>query len=396
MIFCRNTAAFLLVALSLIVACKKDPDSGQSLPPNLSIGDVSVVEGQANGTASLRVALSEASRNNVTVKYSTLDGTATSGLDFVSKTDGELVFAAGETEKTIVVPLLGDTLRELDETFQVLLSHAVNATLARERGTATIRNDDAVDPFNIPTTGYSTPDTYAGKTLVWRDEFNATALDLNDWKFETGGSGWGNNELQYYRPNNTLFSAGKLIIEARREDFSGSAYTSSRIITQGKKEFQFGRIDIRAALPQGQGIWPALWMLGANIGTVGWPACGEIDIMEMVGHEPNRVHGTAHYGPNTNQHIYQGNSKVLPDNAKFSDEFHVFSLIWEQDRIRWLIDDVQFYEITPTNVAPMAYPFNEKFFFIFNLAVGGQWPGNPDATTTFPQRLIVDYVRVFQ
>lgn len=396
MTFPKYTAVFLLLGLCILTACKKDPEPGQVLPPTLSIADGSMLEGNAAGTISFKVTLSETSKNNVLVGYATLDGTAKSGSDFTGKTDGELVFAAGETEKTISLPLLGDGVKEPDETFQVLLINPVNATIARDRATATIQNDDADNPFNIPATGYSTPETYAGKTLVWQDEFNGTALDPNAWTFETGAGGWGNNELQYYRPDNTFFSAGKLIIEARKENFSSAAYTSSRLITQGKKEFKFGRIDIRAALPQGQGIWPALWMLGSNIGTAGWPVCGEIDIMEMIGNQPNRVYGTAHYGPSTNQHQQSGSSKALAGTAKYADEFHVFSIVWEQDHIRWLIDDVSFHEITPASIAPSAYPFNQNFFFIFNLAVGGIWPGNPDGTTIFPQRLIVDYVRVFQ
>jgi len=360
------------------------------------MADVSVFEGDVNGSVTLKINLSEASSNKVIVNYITKDSTAKSGADYGGKTAGELVFLAGETEKNIAIQLKGDEVLEPDEKFIVLLLNPVGATIYRERAIVTLQNDDADDSFHIPATGYSTPETYAGKTLVWRDEFNNTALDLNAWTFEAGAGGWGNNELQYYRPENTVFAEGKLIIEAKKENFGGAAYTSSRIITKGKKEFKFGRIDIRAALPEGQGIWPALWMLGGNISTVNWPACGEIDIMELVGHQPNRVHGTIHYGANNSQHQYIGSSTALAGTAKFSDEFHVFSLVWEQNKITWLLDDVSFYEITPANVSPAAYPFNAPFFFIFNVAVGGQWPGNPDASTNFPQRMIVDYVRVFQ
>lgn len=389
-------AAFLMLCLSLFFACKKEADPTPSVVPTLSVADVSVPEGNADGSVSIKVTLSEPSANNVLVNYATLDSTAKSGLDFTGKTDGELIFLAGETEKNIVVPIKGDAVQEPDEKFLLLLLNPVNATLARARATVTLQNDDAENPFNIPATGYSTPETYAGKTLVWRDEFSGTSLNLNDWTFELGAGGWGNNELQYYRPENTFFSGGNLIIEAKKESFGGSAYTSSRLITKGKKEFKFGRIDIRAALPQGQGIWPALWMLGGNIGTINWPACGEIDIMELVGHQANRVHGTVHFGANTSQHQYIGTSTALPGTATFSDEFHVFSLVWEQDKITWLLDDVPFYQITPANVSPANYPFNEPFFFIFNVAVGGNWPGSPDSSTNFPQRMIVDYVRVFQ
>lgn len=396
MTFLKNTAAFLLIGLFVFAACKKDPEPTQPSLPTLSIEDVTVLEGLTNGTVSVKVSLSAASQNNVLVNYATLDSTAKSGLDYTGKTDGELIFLAGELEKNIVVPLKGDAVLEPDERFQILLLNPVNATLGRAKATVTIQNDDADNPFNIPTTGYTTPETYAGKTLVWRDEFNGTSLNLSDWTFETGASGWGNNELQYYRPENTIFSGGNLIIEAKKESFGGAAYTSSRLITKGKKEFKFGRIDIRAALPEGQGIWPALWMLGGNISTVSWPLCGEIDIMELVGHQPNRVHGTVHYGTNSGQHQYVGNSTALAGTAKFSDEFHVFSIVWEQDKIVWLLDDVQFYQITAAEVAPSPYPFNQDFFFIFNVAVGGNWPGSPDGSTNFPQRMIVDYVRVFQ
>lgn len=392
----KYTAAFLCFGLLYLAACKKDPDPVQPSLPVLSVADVSVDEGDGTGNLSIKITLSAATNTNVLVNYATLDSTAKAGSDFVGKTDGELIFFAGETEKNIIVPLKGDEILEPDEQFVLLLLNPVNATLGRSRATITLRNDDADNPFEIPTTGYSTPETYAGKVLVWQDEFNGTSLDLNSWTFETGAGGWGNNELQYYRPENTFFSAGNLIIEARKENFSSAAYTSSRLITKGKKEFKFGRIDIRAALPEGQGIWPALWMLGGNISTVNWPACGEIDIMELVGHQPNRVHGTIHYGANTSQHQYIGNSTALAGAAKFSDEFHVFSLIWEEDKITWLLDDVQFYQITKTTVDPAAYPFNAPFFFIFNVAVGGQWPGDPDGSTNFPQRMIVDYVRVFQ
>ncbi len=396
MTFLKNTTLLLLLGLALFAACKKDPEPGQSLPPAIAIADVSELEGNAAGSISIKVTLSEASKNNVLVNYATLDGTAKSGIDFTGKADGELIFNAGETEKTISIALLGDEVKEPDETFQVLLLNPVSATLARDKTTVTIRNDDADNPFNIPSKGYSTPEAYAGKSLVWRDEFNGTDLDASAWTHEIGASGWGNNELQYYRPENTLFTDGKLIIEARKEGFGGAPYTSSRLITKGKKEFKFGRIDIRAALPEGQGLWPALWMLGGNISTVSWPACGEIDIMELIGSQPNRIYGTIHYGANTGQHQYIGNSKALAGTAKFSDEFHVFSIVWEQDKIVWLLDDVQFYQITSATVAPAAYPFNQPFFFIFNVAVGGQWPGDPDGTTNFPQRMIVDYVRVFQ
>jgi beta-glucanase (GH16 family) len=251
----------------------------------------------------------------------------------------------------------------------------------------------------LPTTGYSTPLNYPGYNLVWQDEFDGNSLKSH-WTHEigTGSSGWGNNELQYYTANNTEVKDGILRITARKEPTVGQQYSSSRIITQGAESFQYGRIDIRAALPYGQGIWPALWMLGDNFSSQGWPRCGEIDIMEMVGgpmqgdRGDNVVHGTLHWEENGN-HVYQGGYKAL-SSGRLSDEFHVFTIIWDDRKISWYLDDEKYYERSITS-AQMT-EFKAPFFFIFNVAVGGNWPGSPNANTVFPQTMAVDYVRVFQ
>lgn len=248
----------------------------------------------------------------------------------------------------------------------------------------------------IPTTGYTTPMTYAGYTLIWNDEFDGTSLS-SDWVFETGTGnwGWGNNELQYYREENLQVTDGMMIITAKEENYNGSNYTSSRIKTQGRRSFMHGRIDIRAALPYGQGMWPALWMLGDNITTDGWPACGEIDIMEMVGgsgSKDNTVHGTIHWD-NNGSHASYGNGRTLSSGI-LAEEWHVFSIVWDQNSIRWLMDDVEYNvaDLTPAGLSE----FQQNFFFVFNVAVGGNWPGSPNASTVFPQTMAVDYVRVFQ
>jgi hypothetical protein len=250
----------------------------------------------------------------------------------------------------------------------------------------------------IPTTGYSTPSSYSGKILIWNDEFSGAIVDETKWTFEIGtgcpNCGWGNNELEYYRKENTSIVEGNLIIEAKAESFGAMAYTSSRLITKGKLDFKYGRVDVRAALPKGQGLWPAIWMLGSNISTVGWPACGEIDIMEMVGGEgrDNRIYGTAHWDNAGSYANYGGNYAL--SSGIFNNEFHVFSITWDANYIRWFMDDIQYHEIliTPTGLSE----FHETYFMILNVAVGGNWPGSPDGTTKFPQRMIVDYVRVFQ
>jgi beta-glucanase (GH16 family) len=242
--------------------------------------------------------------------------------------------------------------------------------------------------------GYQSPETREGYNLTWSDEFEGSQLG-SDWTPEIGAGGWGNNEWQYYRAENTNVAGGYLTITAKKENFSGSSYTSSRLITKGKKEFQYGRVDIRAKLPKGQGIWPALWMLGANISTVSWPACGEIDIMEMIGgnNREKTVHGTVHWSNEANAHAQYGGSKTLATGT-YSDKFYVYSIEWDANSIKWFIDDVKYHEIdiTPSHLSE----FRAPHFFIFNIAVGGNWPGYPDATTTFPQQMYVDYIRVFQ
>jgi beta-glucanase (GH16 family) len=233
--------------------------------------------------------------------------------------------------------------------------------------------------------------------LVWQDEFDGTQIDTSSWGFQTGGGGFGNNELEYYtdRPENASVSNGHLVITARKEDYNGRQYTSARMITKDKRSFLYGRFDIRAKLPKGQGIWPALWMLGQNVDEVGWPKCGEIDIMELLGHAPDTVYGTLHWGAGESEHRSQGDRFALKA-GNFSDDFHVFSLLWEKGSLQILVDDHPCFSMTRQQFATDNYPFDKPQYFLFNIAVGGDWPGSPDTATVFPQQMLVDYIRVFQ
>ncbi len=248
----------------------------------------------------------------------------------------------------------------------------------------------------IPAGGHTSPDRYEGMTLVWREEFEGDMLDYGTWSHETGtgANGWGNGELQYYREQNTRVGDGYLVITAKKEEFGGLGYTSSRIVSRGNVTVGFGRIDIRAKLPRGQGIWPALWMLGASTGRVGWPMAGEIDIMEMVGGQgrENTVHGSLHWA-NAREHRYESSSVTLP-SGDFSDQFHVYSVVWDRTAIRWLVDGMSYFEMNIA--APEFDAFRQEFYLLVNLAVGGDWPGSPDGSTPFPQHLVVDYIRLFQ
>lgn len=403
--FINKSLAFtLLLTTVCFSACIKE-DDGTPAPLNLpaiTFDDVTVQEGDTDAVLQLEVTLSGENKTNAIVTFSAISGSAESGIDFEVLTTERLIFAPGETQKIIEINITGDEIREAKEAFQVKFYNPLNVKLTRDLATVTIEDDDNnTAGIDIPSTGYTSPDAYPGYNLVWADEFDAATLNTANWTYEMGDGcpgncGWGNNELQYYREDNASIVNGNLVITAKKQNFGTRNYTSSRLVTKGKKQFKYGRIDIRAALPEGQGLWPALWMLGSNIDAVSWPACGEIDIMELTGNLPNRVVGTVHYGADASQHQFKSMSKYLTGTDNFQDEFHVFSINWEADLIEFLVDDVVFHTITPASLNGAPYPFNKNFFFVFNVAVGGNFPGNPDNTTAFPQHMIVDYVRVFQ
>lgn len=234
-----------------------------------------------------------------------------------------------------------------------------------------------------------------GWRLVWQDEFDGDGIDPANWTFDIGGHGWGNNERQFYsdRPENARVEDGMLVIEARQEKFIRRNYTSARVKTQGLHAWTYGRVEARLRLPYGNGIWPAFWMLGADIQEAGWPGSGEIDIMEHIGREANRVYGTVH-GPSYSGGNGVGRYHNLPEGT-LNEDFHVFAIEWEEEEIRWYVDDVEYFKVTPAAL-PGRWVYDHPFFIIINLAVGGNWPGYPDETTVFPQFLYVDYVRVYQ
>jgi len=239
--------------------------------------------------------------------------------------------------------------------------------------------------------------------LVLEDNFDVDGAPNPDlWTYDigrgSGNDGWGNNELQFYtdRPENVIVQNGYLIITAQQESFGGAAYTSARLKTQGLFDQKYGRFEARMKLPQGKGIWPAFWMLGNNFEQVGWPQCGEIDVMEYLGNKPTEVFGTIH-GPGFAGANSIGKKYNLT-KGRFDTEFHVFGIEWFENHINWYVDDVLYSQITRKKVEDEGgqWVFDNPFFMILNLAVGGNLPGSPDNNTTFPQRMIVDYVRVYQ
>ena len=233
--------------------------------------------------------------------------------------------------------------------------------------------------------------------LVWSDEFNGAAGSLPDpgkWTYDLGASGWGNNELENYTAsaaNAQMDGNGHLVITALH---NAAGYTSARLKTQGKFTTTYGKIEARIKIPFGQGMWPAFWMLGSDIDSVGWPGCGEIDIMENIGREPSIVHGTVH-GPGYSGASGIGAAYTLANGAKFSDDFHTFSVIWSPQSVQFLVDGNSYQTVTPASLPKgTSWVFNTPFFLLLNVAVGGSWPGYPDSSTHFPQTMTVDYVRV--
>ena len=245
--------------------------------------------------------------------------------------------------------------------------------------------------------------------LVWDDEFNqpdGSPPDPAKWGYGLGNNGgWGNSEQEYYtaRTNNARIEGGQLVIEADQESYGGSSYTSARLNTQGKWSWTYGRIEARIKIPRGQGIWPAFWTLGANINSEGWPACGEIDILENIGNSNNLgiVFGTIH-GPVSGGRDYNGGAGVqgrfaLTGGSALADDFHVYAVQWTTNQVQWFVDSNLFFTATPASLpSGGTWIFTHPQFLTLNVAVGGTWPGNPDGTTVFPQQMLVDYVRIYQ
>jgi beta-glucanase (GH16 family) len=226
-------------------------------------------------------------------------------------------------------------------------------------------------------------------SLVWSDEFNGTAVDTSHWHFETGGGGWGNNELEFYQPQNATVANGNLVITAKKEAVGGEKYTSTRMTTQGKVTPTYGRIEARMKLPMGNGFWPAFWMLGSNINTVSWPACGELDIMEHI-NATNTVYGTMHWAISGNHSQYGSTIDTTPG------DYHVYAIEWDNNEIRWYVDDNLYQTGNIKDNINSTRAFHLPFFIIFNFALGGNFPNTAVDESLLPASMYVDYVRVYK
>jgi beta-glucanase (GH16 family) len=230
--------------------------------------------------------------------------------------------------------------------------------------------------------------TRPGWNLVWSDEFNGPSINTAKWNYQTGPANV-NSELEYYSNSatNAFIKDSCLVLRAIKENVGGRSYTSAKLQTVGKGDWLYGRFEVRAKLNNGQGMWPAIWMMPTDNAYGGWPSSGEMDIMELLGNQPNKVYGTIHW--NANGHQQSGSSFTLKSGT-FADTFHVFAYEWEAGKMRWYIDDSLYFS------AAHGQPFDKRFYLILNVAVGGSWPGNPNASTPFPNDMVVDYARVYQ
>ncbi len=325
---------------------KKDSTPVKVAPTNLVVS--AVVSATGNG----KVDFTASATNAVTFTYD---------------------FADGETATT--------TLSNYSHTYKTVGTNTYKVTVTAKSGDG-LTLQKSIDVTVLVKPPFS--------TLVWSEEFNTDgAPDPAKWGYDLGAGGWGNSELEYYtnRPDNAIVDGGVLKIKALKENYLGSAYTSARLLSKDKFDFKYGKVEARAKIPAGVGTWPAIWMLGSNISTAGWPACGEIDIMEHVGKNLNTIYGTLHY-PGHSGGSANGATTVIPTATT---DFHIYGLEWTETSIKILVDGVVFHTV-PNN---STVPFNQNFFFILNVAMGGNFGGPMDASITSAV-MEVDYVRVYQ
>jgi beta-glucanase (GH16 family) len=307
---------------------------------------------------------------------------STNYIVFTSKSKG--------TYSSLVWALSGETIQQdsvIDYYFPKQGTYPVTLTLYLADGSTVSVNKNITIAANDP--------AYIPNKLIWSDEFDSTSLNMNNWNYETGDSGWGNNEWENYTTQNATVSNGMLAITAKLTGPGQHVgdYTSARINTGGKRSFLYGRVEIRAKLPTGRGTWPAAWMLGSDIGTVNWPACGELDIMENVGYDPTWVQGSIH-SPSSYGNTVNFGRVQLPD---CSQTFHIYGMTWTPSKIEYYIDDPTkpYYTYSPTVKNASNWPFDKPCFIILNLAIGGNWGGAQGVDDSiFPQTYYIDYVRV--
>ena len=310
-----------------------------------------------------------------------------------SSADSSSSVIPAETSSSFVIPASSGNLLSSSSESVIESSAASSSSMTIESSSSA----ETASSSSAETTSSSSAEPAA--QYLWHDEFDGETIDTSKWTFEigTGASGWGNNEWEYYtdRKENAYVKDGVLHIRAQKEDYEGQKYTSARMLTKGKFAFKYGTVEARIALPTGKGIWPAFWMLGENFDTVGWPACGEIDIIEAVNSE-NKIYGTNHWA-NGAEYATYGNNTGDYRNQKFEldiTQFHTYKFTWDEKYIRMFVDDFMYHEILIEGNEGDTEEFHKPFFFLLNVAVAGNWPGFEVDDSQFPNEMLVDYIRV--
>jgi len=410
-----------LLALALLIGCAASPETRELTYPNLAMG----AEVSASTAEGYDFSPQRATDGDLSTRWSSkFFDPQWIMLDFGQKVNVQQVVIHWETahgeQYSIETSQNGKKWEEvfyndynqggenvitLDEPIPARYLRLTGITRATQWGYSVYELEVYDHPFTEPKAQEKPEYTREeGWKLVWSDEFDGPEINKNNWTHEIGrgDNGWGNNELQYYtdkEENSRIITDQEgnsvLMIEAREDE--EHQYTSARMITQDKQFFQFGKVEARIKLPFGQGIWPAFWMLGQNFKEVSWPYCGEIDIMEMVGGEgngrDNTIYGTIHYADESSSWTHSGGMTKLREGI-MADDYHIISIEWYPDTIKWFLDGVLYHQEDIST--PEKEELRKEFFLLLNVAVGGNWPGYPDETTKFPQRMLVDYVRVYK
>lgn len=343
-----------------------------------------------NKILNVKFSLSPPSKLPVTVTFSTVDSTAKAGKDFIPITDGKIVFNPGETIKSADVELISDTITEYTEQFKLQITKVENALGTGQSLTITISDDD-FPKITLASDGYISSRSIPGLNLIFDDEFNDTSLNIYSWNYNLGATQW-RQQLQSYTfsDQNIFLSQGKLNLTAR---INGHDYSSAGINTLNLFRIKYGLIQVRAKMPEGTGLWPSIWLLGTTFDGSNWPLCGEIDIATLRGQAPGQILGSVIYFLASSQS--RERNYTLPNfQDTFSKQFHVFSILWQEDQIDWYVDNHKYMGLNQAEIGN-GWPFNQSFWFNISLAVGGSLVGPPDMTTRFPQTMQIDYVRYY-
>ena len=381
--FKKFAASFIIVTATSAVFFACSDDSSNAFAP-VSTAESSSMKAPTSSSSILSTILSSSERSGGDPSSSSSSRHSGPDPESSSSVDGEAkpaMTSSSFTSSSSAVILSSDSLEES--------SDSKNSASSSSR-------HSGPDPESS-----STKVTEPAQKYLWNEEFDGETIDTSKWGFEigTGASGWGNNEKEYYtsRKDNAYIKDGVLHICAKKEDYEGQKYTSARMITKGKFAFKYGTVEARIALPTGKGIWPAFWMLGENFDTVGWPACGEIDIIEAVNSE-NIVYGTNHWANGSEYATYGNNTGNYRDQKHEMDitQFHTYKFTWDEKYIRMFVDDFMYHEILIENNTGDTEEFHKPFFFLLNVAVAGNWPGFEVDDTQFPNEMLVDYIRVLK